>query len=135
MAATSAATVSIGSIVFSNAGSWSSTKSSAPIASGFLMTSSAKSVPYDSTVMCVPSIASLMRSAASTACSSKPLTTGAMLDAAATRLPSMRNADSGVSGSSTCLAITTMWSAKKTASRGESRCLALDAANGGTCGC
>ena len=94
-------------MVLSKASSWSNTNSSAPMDNGFFMTSRAKVVPEEITVT-VASCPSLMRRAASTAFSSKPFTTGGMLDGGTTFLPSpsIRKAAIGISGSRTCLAST-----------------------------
>ena len=95
------------SMVFSKASSWSRTNSSAPMDSGFFITSRANSVPVEITVI-VASWTSLILRAASTAFSSNPLTTGGMLGGGTTFLesPSIRNAAMGISGSSTCFART-----------------------------
>ena len=76
---------------------------------GFFTTSEANALPSDSTVM-LPPIASFMRNAASTAFSSKPLSTEAMPGLSAIRIlpASMRKAEAGVSGSGTCFTQTMM---------------------------
>ena len=76
------------------------------------MTSMANPLPTDTTVMVAPTW-SLMRRAASTAFSSKPLTTGGTPAAGATALVSgsILNAERGISGSITCLAQMMMFSA------------------------
>ena len=106
----------------SNASSWRSTSSSAPIDSGFFTTSMANDAPIDNAVMCAPT-ASLMRSAASTAFSSNPLRTGGVDCDSTTRLvsESILNADAGISGSTTCLTQTMMFNGAMTAPCGRCR--------------
>ena len=96
-----------------NISSWASTNSSAPIDRGFFITSIANSAPTESTVI-VPPVFSLIWSAASTAFSSKPLTTGEMPGASRTLLVSgsIWKADGGISGSITCLTQTMMSTGK-----------------------
>ena len=90
-----------------NRSSWSKTNSSAPIDKGFFITSNANEVPEDITVIDA-SWVSLIWSAASTAFSSKPLTTGGILAGGTTcfTAESIWNAATGISGSITCLAST-----------------------------
>ena len=74
-----------------------------------MTTSVANVLPSDRTVI-LPPPASLMRNAASTAFSSKPLSTEATPRLSAIRIlsASMRKAEAGVSGSGTCFTQTIM---------------------------
>jgi hypothetical protein len=78
---------------------------------GFFITSITKSFPTDITVIVASPAASFIFKAASTAFSQNPLTTGGMPWAGTTLLAasSTLKADSGVSGSITCLAQTMMF--------------------------
>ena len=78
------------------------------------MTSITKLPPAETTVISA-SPPSLIRNAASTAFSSNPFTTGGIPGAGMTRLASrsILNADTGVSGSITCLTQTTILSGMK----------------------
>src|SRR3990172_5788012 len=91
--------------VVSKASSCRRTRSSAPMARGFVMTSVTNDRPMEITVI-VPPADSLICRAASMAFSSKPLTTGSAPGGGTARLVSRSTlkADKGVSGSSTCLA-------------------------------
>ena len=77
---------------------------------GFLTTSMTNDLPMESAVTFAPT-ASLIRKAASTAFSSKPLRTGGVPCDSTTRLVpgSTLKADAGISGSSTCLTHTMMF--------------------------
>ena len=107
MAAVSNCTVKNESTELAKASSCSSTNSSAPMDSGFFITSRANVVPEEITVMLAP-CSSLICRAASTAFSSKPFTTGGMFAGGTTcrASGSIRKAAAGISGSTTCLAST-----------------------------
>src|SRR5579871_3622626 len=99
---------------FSIEGSETSTPSSAPIASPCLIASRALAGPIESTVILPWPWASLIRNAASTACASNGLITGATPCAGTTLLlaVSTLNAAAGVSGSGTCLTHTMMFTSQ-----------------------
>ena len=97
-------------MVFWKASSCKRTSSSAPMDRGFFITSIANDVPLEMTVIAA-SCESLISRAASTAFSSNPFTTGAMLGGVTTFFApeSTWKAEAGISGSITCLARTAIF--------------------------